>query len=210
MNVIIALTRTKTTEQSAGTINIYAGKIIKIFDFVDSGSLSKVLFYDEGSNVKEVIVDEAPATISGNAENLIAVISNDSDIGTFYINTKRILDIEDNVVNPLDESGSKIRKIIYYAEGADNDELLVTDSVATITTNVGAVAIKGQGDVVTDAVDVQASDMPAGDGTAGWDNDTNKDLAVAAFADLKTDVADTKTQLNALLTSLRNANVIKT
>ena len=126
MNVIIALTRTETKEQSAGTINISAGKIVQVVDFVDpdgpGSSLSKVFFYDEGSNIKEVVVNEAPATISGSAENLIAVISNDSDVGTFYINAKRILDIEDNVTNPLDESGAKIRKIIYYQEGWFDDQ----------------------------------------------------------------------------------------
>ncbi len=160
MNVIIALTRTKTTEQSAGTINIYAGKIVQVVDFVDSGSLAKVFFYDEGSNVKEVIVDEAPATISGSAENLISVVSNDSTVGTFYINAKRILDIEDNVTNPLDESGAKIRKILYYAEGADNDELLVTDTVNTIKANVGVVAIKAQAADPTAVVAADASDLP--------------------------------------------------
>lgn len=245
MNVIIALTRTKTTEQSVGTINIYAGKIIKVFDFVDSGSLSKVLFYDEGSNVKEVVVDESPSDISTDAENLIAVISNDSDVGTFYINAEGILGVEDNVTNPLDEGGSKIRRIIYYAEGANNDELFVTDSVATIKTNVGAVAIKGQGVVVADAGAITATDpttpaalsqsvAPAGGtgATAGaYDNASNRDLAIAsinagrddiialraevvsyevAISALFADVTELRTQLNALLASLRTVNVIKT
>lgn len=66
---------------------------------------------------------------------------------------------------------------------------------------------------VANAAAATAVAMPAGGTGAaagGWDTAANRDLAIARFAALLVDVADIRTQLNALLAQLRTNGHLNT
>lgn len=64
---------------------------------------------------------------------------------------------------------------------------------------------------VANAAAATAAAFPAGGTGAaagGWDTAGNRDLAITRFTALLTDVADLRTQFNALLAELRNRKII--
>lgn len=64
---------------------------------------------------------------------------------------------------------------------------------------------------VANAAAATAVAFPAGGTGAaagGWDTASNRDLAIARFAALLVDVADLRTQLNAVLAALRTREII--
>lgn len=72
--------------------------------------------------------------------------------------------------------------------------------------------VTAQGATVADAAAATAVAFPAGGTGAaagGWDTAANRDLAINRFAALLVDVADLRTQVNALLAELRTAGIIQ-
>jgi len=140
MNKIITVTKSKTTEQVAEAINIYAGNIIKVVtDTTESTSNARITYYEEGAAVKEIIVDETISAISDTFTSLILIkiTSSDTTIGDFLTNASRIVRVDDNVKL---EDGTIVRRILLRGEGADNEEFLVTDTVLDIKGKVIATA----------------------------------------------------------------------
>lgn len=90
---------------------------------------------------------------------------------------------------------------------------LVPDKYIDLTTYFGALqeGITEKANAVTDAADATASDAPdGGTGAAagGYDTAANRDLMIASQNALIDDVANLRTQFNALLTSLRDRNFL--
>lgn len=97
--------------------------------------------------------------------------------------------------------------------GAGTMEVKDTAGVASIELDGTPIAGATQGGAVADAAAATALDAPAGGtgATAGaYDDATNRDLMIASQNAIIDDVADIRTQFNALLASLEAAGVIAT
>ena len=89
---------------------------------VGEGSGSKVTFFDEGSRVRIIEVDEAPEDVKDLTKVLIPVTDTSSQL-TEFINSGRIIIVEDT------DTGSSIK---YNAEGSIARQLEVDESKGAI------------------------------------------------------------------------------
>ncbi len=97
--------------------------------------------------------------------------------------------------------------------GAGTAEVIDTAGVATLELDGVPIAGAAQGTAVADAAAATAIDAPAGGAgaTAGaYDSAINRDAMITSQNALIDDVADIRTQLNALIASLEVAGVIAT
>ncbi len=115
---------TVVTVSATGTeFDLYAENIVYI---TANGNGSTITFMDNGAVPRQIVVDEAPSTISTDCQ--VTILVSDISENEAYINVDRIVDVIDYVV------GDANSKIYYNAGGPANKIIIVEETRSAIRT----------------------------------------------------------------------------